>query len=196
MAQQEGEWITVNGRHIMIGSGESREEAINRAIANKNADKKNEQIAKNKEQADKLNGKSSVQKSIYDSASQKMFGKSWFDLNRDEKTEVVQKYEMRAKHMAENRTNDILKSYGTSEGYKMDRVDAKALHSALVKFYKDNNNSAVGHTITHKNGSLYIDGKHVVRFASKDTFNDRIKRASLGKDDNGIESKILKRQGH
>ena len=57
MAQQEGEWITVNGRHIMIGSGESREEAINRSIANKNADKKNEQIAKNKEQADRLNGK-------------------------------------------------------------------------------------------------------------------------------------------
>ncbi len=57
MAQQEGEWITVNGRHIIIGSGESREEAINRSIANKNADKKNEQIAKNKEQADKLNGK-------------------------------------------------------------------------------------------------------------------------------------------
>ena len=60
MAQQEGEWITVNGRHIMIGAGESREEAINRAIANKNADKKNEQIAKNKEQADKLNGKQKV----------------------------------------------------------------------------------------------------------------------------------------
>ena len=68
MAQQEGEWITVNGRHILIGAGESREEAINRAIANKNADKKNEQIAKNQEQADKLNGKQSMtmDKDYYD----------------------------------------------------------------------------------------------------------------------------------
>lgn len=194
MAQyQEGQWVTINGRHVLIREGETATEAVNRSIAEHNAELKKKQIEQNKEQASKASGNV---KSVYDGASQKMFGKKWGELNRDEKTEVAQKYEARAKHMAENRTNDILKSYGTSEGYKMENVDAKALHSALVKFYKDNNNSAVGHTITHKNGSLYIDGKHVVRFASKDTFNDRIKRAALGKDDDGTESKILKRQGH
>ena len=53
-----GEWITVNGRHILIGDGESREDAINRAIAKKNEDIKEKQINQNKAQADKLNGKS------------------------------------------------------------------------------------------------------------------------------------------
>lgn len=56
----EGDWITINGRHIQIGSGESKQDAINRAIANSNEDKKKAQIAKNKEVADKLNGKSGV----------------------------------------------------------------------------------------------------------------------------------------
>ena len=54
------EWITVNGKHILIGSGESREEAISRAIATKNAETKERQIAKNKADADKLNGKGDV----------------------------------------------------------------------------------------------------------------------------------------
>lgn len=52
------EWITVNGRHIPIGAGESREEAISKAIAKQNSEKKASQIAKNKAVADKLNGKS------------------------------------------------------------------------------------------------------------------------------------------
>ena len=57
MAQEE-QWITVNGRHILIGAGESKEDAIRRAIAQKNSDTKQKQIERNKEQADKLNGKS------------------------------------------------------------------------------------------------------------------------------------------
>ena len=53
----EGEWITVNGRHIMLGGGESVQDAINRSIAKKNEELKEKQIKQNKDQADKLNGK-------------------------------------------------------------------------------------------------------------------------------------------
>lgn len=54
------EWITVNGRHILITNGESREEAISRAIAQKNAETKERQIKQNQKIADELNGKGDV----------------------------------------------------------------------------------------------------------------------------------------
>ena len=52
------DWFTMNGKHIPIYEGESKADAVNRSIAKDNEDKKAEQIRKNKEQADKLNGKS------------------------------------------------------------------------------------------------------------------------------------------
>lgn len=58
MAEREVEqWITVNGQHIPIYSGESKQDAINRHIAKQNEDKKNHDIEQNKKQADELNGK-------------------------------------------------------------------------------------------------------------------------------------------
>ena len=54
-------WFTMNGNHIPIYEGETTRDAMNRAVAKMNEDKKNEQIKKNKEQADKLNGKRSEQ---------------------------------------------------------------------------------------------------------------------------------------
>lgn len=58
MAKEVSEWITVNGRHIPVFSGESKEDAFNRSMAKDAEDKKQREIAKNKEVADKLNGKS------------------------------------------------------------------------------------------------------------------------------------------
>ena len=58
MAQEIVGWITVNGQHIPLGAGESKEEAINRAIAKRNSETKSSQIAKHKAEADKRNGKS------------------------------------------------------------------------------------------------------------------------------------------
>ena len=49
-------WITVNGRHIPIFEGESKDQAVNRYIAKTNEEKKQKDIARNKAQADKLNG--------------------------------------------------------------------------------------------------------------------------------------------
>lgn len=50
-------WITVNGVHVPIFDGESKQDAINRSIAENNAATKEKQIAENKRQSDKMNGK-------------------------------------------------------------------------------------------------------------------------------------------
>ena len=50
-------WFTVNGVHRPIYEGESKEDAYNREVATLNEKTKQSQIAKNKEQADKLNNK-------------------------------------------------------------------------------------------------------------------------------------------
>lgn len=61
-SEEKGEWKTIKGVHVFIHDGESATDALNRVIAKQNDDKKNEQIAKNKAMADKLNGKSSESK--------------------------------------------------------------------------------------------------------------------------------------
>lgn len=55
MAQKEvKQWITMNGKHIPIFEGESKEDAINRAIAKSNEDKKNSDIQNRKKETDKF----------------------------------------------------------------------------------------------------------------------------------------------
>lgn len=48
------QWITVDGQHIPIGAHESKDDAVKRFIANREA-QKDRQIEKNKQQADELN---------------------------------------------------------------------------------------------------------------------------------------------
>ena len=56
MAEREVEkWITVNGSRVPIFKGESQGDAVNRAIAQKNEDIKNKQIADRKKESDALN---------------------------------------------------------------------------------------------------------------------------------------------
>jgi len=51
MAEKEvKQWITVNGKHVPIFEGETKSQAINRAVAKENEEIKEKQIAKNKEQ--------------------------------------------------------------------------------------------------------------------------------------------------
>ena len=67
MSQKEvKEWITINHNHIPIYEGESRQDAYNRSIALMNENKKNTDIERNKQEADKLNGKK-ILRSISDS---------------------------------------------------------------------------------------------------------------------------------
>lgn len=49
------DWITINGKHVPIYEGESKQDAVNRSIAKDNADKKDADIERNKAEADKLN---------------------------------------------------------------------------------------------------------------------------------------------
>lgn len=53
-------WFTMNGKHIPIFEGESKQDAVIRAVVKANEDKKNIQIAKNKEQVDKIKSAKSV----------------------------------------------------------------------------------------------------------------------------------------
>ena len=64
MAQKEPiDWITVNGKHIPIYEGESKQDAYNRAVAKDNEDKKKSDIARSKKEADKASGKIDTSKS-------------------------------------------------------------------------------------------------------------------------------------
>ena len=67
MAKQEevGRWITIHGARVFIRDGENAQDAINRRnkeIADQNEKTKQEQIAKNKANADRLNGKTVIQR--------------------------------------------------------------------------------------------------------------------------------------
>lgn len=55
MSAKVVDWITVNGQHVPLLEGDSKEGAVNRAIAKFNSDKRDSDIQKNKEQAEKLN---------------------------------------------------------------------------------------------------------------------------------------------
>ena len=56
MNKTEGQWITVHGVHILLESGETKEQAIKRFIENK-SQKKDAQIQKSKSEADELNNR-------------------------------------------------------------------------------------------------------------------------------------------
>lgn len=58
------DWITVNGKHIPLFEGESKQDAINRVIAKDNEDKKDSDINRNKKEADELNHKSVSHKNL------------------------------------------------------------------------------------------------------------------------------------
>ena len=60
MAREVVDWFTMNGKHIPIFEGESKQDAINRSVADRNEAKKAVDIARNKQVADELNGKVSI----------------------------------------------------------------------------------------------------------------------------------------
>ena len=69
MSDRDIQWVTINGQHIPIGAGESKDEAVKKFLAEKkedNIDRQEKQIANNKKVADELNkdnkGKSTQEK--------------------------------------------------------------------------------------------------------------------------------------
>ncbi len=70
MANQEGNWITVKGRHILLGSGESVDDAIkrtfakNKSDANKQSDKRESDIEKAQVETKRLNDEQKYQDNL------------------------------------------------------------------------------------------------------------------------------------
>ena len=58
-------WITMNGSHVPIYAGDSQADIYNRSVARHNSDTKEKQIARNKEQADKLNSEKNPPRRLY-----------------------------------------------------------------------------------------------------------------------------------
>lgn len=112
MAEQ---WITVNGRHVLIKDGESAEAAISRSIINHNEDIKEQQIAKSKAEADRLNGK----------GEQKTFSSTQQVLND------FQKYLDKAR--SGDKPEKLVADFEKSVGYKIpDRFKARLVEHAML----------------------------------------------------------------
>lgn len=79
MATKEPEsWITVNGRHIPIGAGESKEDAISKALS-KDANTKEKQISNNEQEAKRLNEATKVDDGKSGNQNEQQFNKSITD---------------------------------------------------------------------------------------------------------------------
>ncbi len=77
-------WFTMNGKHIPIFEGESKQDAVNRSIVKDNEDKKQEGIQRNKEEADKLNAeKKARSKMTATTKTQSEHKKAIAELNTD-----------------------------------------------------------------------------------------------------------------
>lgn len=64
MSDKDITWVTINGQHIPIGAGESKDEAVKKFLAKKrdsNADNKDRQIENSKKVADELNKEKQVE---------------------------------------------------------------------------------------------------------------------------------------
>ena len=62
--RQVKDWITIDGNHVPIYEGESKQDAFNRSVALMNENKKKADIERNKQEADKLNNPSKVKDKI------------------------------------------------------------------------------------------------------------------------------------
>ena len=108
MSQQKEikDWITVNHKHIPIYDGESKQDAVNRAIAKDNEDTKEKQIAQSKKQAEQASGKSKLEDN--QSTIEKFDVKSLGELkDADDLHEFIQENVSNPKFMQFGKDNSI-----------------------------------------------------------------------------------------
>ena len=120
-------------------------------------------------------------------------GKHLF-IEGEEETKVSGTRDALSKARATKRANAILEKYPLNDNRKSDDIDAKGLRDALYKFYSENNGSAVGHTITDKDGVLSIDGKEVFQFDKSDTLGRKLARGTAKPGEVDYEAKQLDKQ--
>ena len=92
MAKEIVDWITINGNHIPIFEGESKQDAYNRAVAKANEDKKTSDIEKHDKVAKELNKNGITKdstpseiKSHYKSKYNINIDDSYFEQNNDKR---------------------------------------------------------------------------------------------------------------
>lgn len=145
------DWFTMNGKHIPIFDGESKGDAVNRSIAKDNEDIKQKQIAKHKEEVDKLSGKrlsgrdkkfeslgtdrDEVKKAIYNQTgmSPKALEQAVDDLDMEDIIDAVKQYR---KSVSKNKT-----PLQTDKKKLMDALNGKNQAEALsqISEYLKNN---------------------------------------------------------
>lgn len=114
-------WITVNGIHVPLYEGESKEDSINKAIAKHNEAKRESDISKAKAQADALNGKKQsdifkrdkwFDKATYDKLPKKMQVQNIVSIGKEKTSDGVR---YNASVVWEDGFNRSVSEYGWSD---------------------------------------------------------------------------------
>ena len=139
MAQKEPkDWITVNGKHIPIYEGESKQDAYNKAVAKMNEDKKAADIAKRKAEVDKLNGKKSDDDKFID------------DLVADIIKDAGPDPALNPEHLMSNSdVQSVVEAYaiehkGVDENKMLDKIHSKLNKWAIAEYEKRSSPTAPG----------------------------------------------------
>ena len=194
-------WFTSKGKHIPILEGQSKEEALsnyiknsdkNKSVAEKNEDIKQKQIAKNKEQADKLNNKK-VEKKVDDADFKELSNKDADDILSKETDNVLSQDNAYADmkdslinytyggHSIENR---ILRNQDTgdydADDIEMFKEEIANVESAIDKFNLGSNikvyRKTLGDFSNLRQGDVFKDDGFVSASTSKE-FVSRFKGA-------------------
>lgn len=120
-------WVTINGVHVPIYEGESKQDVVNRFVAERNEMTKHEQIMKNKDYKEQIDKSLAVTRSGHEKVAQELYGKSFADLTSNEKRAVIAKYN--------DSSNEV------SQGYQrllLTKELRKALQGNYEKIAKEN----------------------------------------------------------
>ena len=147
-------WITVNGKHIPLREGESKKDAINRAVAKDNEDIKEKQIAQREKEIKERNGKSSKFERPEKPNKQTEAGMAWVmydkhfsqltEAEKDKVLDAVIKYKEGLKKSNNGKgaigvkTNDVAERNAKALGLDYDKVkkDTIAKYSKALSEYK------------------------------------------------------------
>ena len=145
MAKKEPvNWITVNGKHVPIFEGESKQDAYNRAIAKENESKKSEDIKRNKAQADRLNGKvkpTPIEESIYHNNPNEYGGRGMRPAEQakifEQKLDATKEQLKALRHYAYGSYNKVGKEQFAKDNQLEDLIDRNVeLHLGGAKLFR------------------------------------------------------------
>ena len=117
MAQKEPkDWITVNGKHVPIYDGESKQDAYNRAVAKQNEETKTKQIKESNTKQKEFNEskfKSSIEGAKNDAQVRKLIKDAGYKIKKDESDDFGGALSVWL--------DDTTRIYKSSRGYKLQK---------------------------------------------------------------------------